>query len=67
VNARGRSDADVTSGDAHETEHVESLLKACDEVLEYHERDGSSDAPAAKQVRAKRAELRERLPRSSPG
>jgi hypothetical protein len=48
-------------GDAAETQQTEALLKACDEVLDYHERAGDDQAAAAREVRAKRAELRDRL------
>ena len=48
-------------GDAGETQQAEALLKACDEVLEYHERVGDDEDTAARKVRAKRAELRDRL------
>ena len=36
---------------------VASFVRACDEVLEFHERAGSSEGAAARQVRAKREEL----------
>jgi hypothetical protein len=49
---------DMDSGDNH---YIESLIKACDEMLAYHERAGSHDCAAARQVRAKRADLHQRL------
>jgi hypothetical protein len=58
--ARGRQDRSMHARDA---DQVESLLKACDEVLAYHERAGSGDGTAASEVRAKRDELRECLER----
>jgi hypothetical protein len=55
----------------HETnteddEPVEALLKACDEMLEYHDRAGTSDGDAARAVRAKRTQLTRREVRPAP-
>ena len=47
--------------DAAETEHLEKLLRAFDEVLEYHDRAGNGDTEVAKELRAKRRSLVERL------
>jgi hypothetical protein len=44
----------------------ETLLKACDEMLEYHDRAGTSDGDAARAVRAKRAQLTRREARPAP-
>jgi hypothetical protein len=52
--------------DASEAEHVEALLSAFDEVLDYHERAGNSDTPTVMELRANRARLRERLPDDAP-
>jgi hypothetical protein len=53
--------------DSDETQHIESLIKACDEMLDYHEQAGSRDCAAARQVYAKRAELKERLAAEAGG
>ena len=47
--------------DASDVQRLESLIEACDDVLEFHERAGSADGEAAKQVRAKRQEFQARL------
>jgi hypothetical protein len=47
--------------DAGETQHVESLLRAFEEVLDYHERAGNADTEIVRELRAKQGELHERL------
>jgi hypothetical protein len=50
-----------TPMDAGETQHVEALLRAFEEVLEYHERAGNADTEIVRELRAKQGELHERL------
>ena len=52
--------------DTSETEHLEALLRAFDEVLDYHERAGNRDTPTVMELRAKRAQLCGRLPNDAP-
>jgi hypothetical protein len=47
--------------DAGETQHLETLLRAFDEVLAYHERAGNRDTATVIELQAKRAQLYERL------
>jgi len=56
-NAKRRS-ADLDAGDV---QRLESLIKACDDMIEFHEGAGSGDAKAATQVRAARDEFQARL------
>jgi hypothetical protein len=41
--------------------YLMSFARACDEVLEYHDRAGNGDTQIVKELRAKRAGLLERL------
>jgi hypothetical protein len=47
--------------DTEEEQRLRQLLQACDEVLDYHRRAGSSDGAAAKSIRSKRLAIWKRL------
>lgn len=47
--------------DGGNTEHVQALLRACDEMLDYHESAGHRDAAVVRELQAKRAQLSDRL------
>lgn len=50
--------------DQDEEQRVRKLLDACDEVLDYHDRAGSSETPPATEVRTWRRRFQARLRRS---
>jgi hypothetical protein len=53
--------------DRDEEQHIRKLLHACDEVLEYHDRAGSSETAPATEVRKSRRRFQQRLRQSTAG
>ena len=47
--------------DTADTQHLETLLRAFDEVLEYHDRAGNGGTEIVRELRARRGMLLERL------
>jgi hypothetical protein len=58
VRDAGKPSGDLDAGDV---QRLQSLIKACDDMLEFHERTGSAEDEAATHVRAKRDEFQARL------